>query len=195
MTLKTLLWVVFEMSWLLLRILDIWLLVSDPDCRNFNTIYSIILQCLTSWPPGVKSAPKCEVTPRAGWRPSVCSSVLLNIRKCSPLGMNEGVSNTPGGKVHPWGPSSGIYSQRPLVPLILLTFCSYYSFRVHHPLLTGMTSISLHMQWPLTSQSHGCVSQREQLFLLQIKLHALIQLGASPPSSDCGNFYTSHSMY
>jgi hypothetical protein len=30
-------------------------------------------------------------------------------------------------------------------------------------LLTGMTGISLHMQWPLTSQLHGSVSQREQL--------------------------------
>jgi hypothetical protein len=29
--------------------------------------------------------------------------------------------------------------------------------------MTGMTSISLHMQFPLTSHSHGCVSQREQL--------------------------------
>jgi hypothetical protein len=36
-----------------------------------------------------------------------------------------------------------------------------------------MTGISLHMQWPLTSQLHGSVSQREQLFfLLRIKLHA-----------------------
>jgi hypothetical protein len=40
---------------------------------------------------------------------------------------------------------------------------SNYSFHVHHP-LTEMTGISLHMQWPLTSQSHGSVSQREQLF-------------------------------
>jgi hypothetical protein len=31
-------------------------------------------------------------------------------------------------------------------------------------LLTGMTGISLHMQWPLTSQLRGSVSQREQLF-------------------------------
>jgi hypothetical protein len=30
-------------------------------------------------------------------------------------------------------------------------------------LLTGMTCNSLHMQWPLTSQLHGSVSQREQL--------------------------------
>jgi hypothetical protein len=30
-------------------------------------------------------------------------------------------------------------------------------------LLTGMTGIFLHMQWPLTSQSHGSDSQREQL--------------------------------
>jgi hypothetical protein len=28
-----------------------------------------------------------------------------------------------------------------------------------------MTGISLHMQWPLTSQFHGSVSQREQLFV------------------------------
>jgi hypothetical protein len=40
-------------------------------------------------------------------------------------------------------------------------------------LLSGMTGISLHMQWPLTSQSHGSVSQREQLdFLLRTKLQA-----------------------
>jgi hypothetical protein len=37
-------------------------------------------------------------------------------------------------------------------------------------LLTGMTGISLHMQWPLTSQLH--VSQREQLVFVWIKLHA-----------------------
>jgi hypothetical protein len=30
-------------------------------------------------------------------------------------------------------------------------------------LLTGMTGISFHLQWPMTSQSHGSVSQREQL--------------------------------
>jgi hypothetical protein len=35
-----------------------------------------------------------------------------------------------------------------------------------------MTSISLHMQWPLISQLHGSVSQREQLFFsLRIQLH------------------------
>jgi hypothetical protein len=41
-------------------------------------------------------------------------------------------------------------------------------------LLTGMAGISLHRQWPLTSQLHGSVSQREQLdfFSLRIKLHA-----------------------
>jgi hypothetical protein len=58
--------------------------------------------------------------------------------------------------------------QRPLVALLLLSpsFFSDYSFWVHHPttLLTGMTGNSLHMQWPLTSQSHGSVSQRQQLF-------------------------------
>jgi hypothetical protein len=42
-------------------------------------------------------------------------------------------------------------------------------------LLTRMTGISLRMQWPLTSQLHGSVSQREQLvFLLRIKLQARI---------------------
>jgi hypothetical protein len=53
--------------------------------------------------------------------------------------------------------------------------------------LTGMTGVSLHMQWPRTSQLHGSVSQREQLFfLVRIKLHALIRLGVSPPSFDTG---------
>jgi hypothetical protein len=33
-------------------------------------------------------------------------------------------------------------------------------------LLTGMTGNSLHMQWPLTSQLPGSVSQREQLFFV-----------------------------
>jgi hypothetical protein len=43
-----------------------------------------------------------------------------------------------------------------------------YFFWVSDPLclsttlLTGMTGISLHMQWPLTAQSHGSASQREQ---------------------------------
>jgi hypothetical protein len=33
-------------------------------------------------------------------------------------------------------------------------------------LLTGMTGISLRMQCPLTSQSHGSVTQREQVFFV-----------------------------
>jgi hypothetical protein len=40
--------------------------------------------------------------------------------------------------------------------------------------LTGLTGISFHMQWPLTSQLHGSVSQGEQVFFsVRIKLHAL----------------------
>jgi hypothetical protein len=38
---------------------------------------------------------------------------------------------------------------------------SEYSFCVSTTLLTAMTGMSLHMQWPLTSQSHGSFSQRE----------------------------------
>jgi hypothetical protein len=34
----------------------------------------------------------------------------------------------------------------------------------------GMTGISLHMEWPLTSQSHSSASQREQL---ESMLHSL----------------------
>jgi hypothetical protein len=37
--------------------------------------------------------------------------------------------------------------------------CSFWSTA----LLTGMTGISLHMQWHLTSQLHGSVPLREQL--------------------------------
>jgi hypothetical protein len=39
-------------------------------------------------------------------------------------------------------------------------------------LLAGMTSITLHMQSPLTSQSHGSVSVKNSCFFPQIKLHA-----------------------
>jgi hypothetical protein len=68
--------------------------------------------------------------------------------------------------------------QRPLVPLLLLgpPFFPIILFG-STTLLTGMTGISLHIQWPLTSQLHGSVSQREQLFfLLQIKLHTHARL-------------------
>jgi hypothetical protein len=54
-------------------------------------------------------------------------------------------------------------------------------------LSTEMTGISLHMQWLLTSQSHGSFSQREQLFFsLWIKLYALIRAGVSLLSFDTG---------
>jgi hypothetical protein len=76
--------------------------------------------------------------------------------------------------------------QRPLVPLLLLgpPFFPIILFR-STKLSTGMTGITLHMQWPLTSLSHGSVSQREHfVFLLQIKLLAEVCLLK-------GNFTTS----
>jgi hypothetical protein len=65
--------------------------------------------------------------------------------------------------------------QWPLVPLLLLgpPFFPIILFE-STTLLTRMTGISLHLQWPLTSQLHGSVSQREWLFFsLWIQLHAL----------------------
>jgi hypothetical protein len=41
-------------------------------------------------------------------------------------------------------------------------------------LLTGMTAISLHMQWPLTSPLPGSVSQREQLVLFRYRSNSKI---------------------
>jgi hypothetical protein len=54
--------------------------------------------------------------------------------------------------------------QRPLVPLLFLgpPFFPIILFG-STTLLTRMTGISLHMQWPLTSQLHGSFSQNEQL--------------------------------
>jgi hypothetical protein len=54
--------------------------------------------------------------------------------------------------------------QQPLVPLLLLgpPFFLIILFG-STTLLTGMTGISLHMQWP---QLHGSVSQREQMFFI-----------------------------
>jgi hypothetical protein len=50
---------------------------------------------------------------------------------------------------------------------------SDYSFWVHH-FVNWDDGHSLHMQWPLTSQSHGSVSPREQLVFCWIKLHARV---------------------
>jgi hypothetical protein len=50
-----------------------------------------------------------------------------------------------------------------------------------------MTGISLQMQWPLISQSHGSFLEEYNWFFIMyilIKLHALIRLGVSPPSFD-----------
>jgi hypothetical protein len=62
---------------------------------------------------------------------------------------------------------------------------SKYSFLVHHP-VNRMTGTSLHVENGHRLLSARQFSQREELFvfLLQIKLSALIQLGVSPPSFD-----------
>jgi hypothetical protein len=56
-----------------------------------------------------------------------------------------------------WGPATPCAFPPPRPSIF-----SDYSFW-SNALLTGMTGISLHMRWPLTSQLHGSVSQREQL--------------------------------
>jgi hypothetical protein len=45
------------------------------------------------------------------------------------------------------------------------SFVSYYAFLVHHP-VTGMTGISLHMQWPLTSQLHDSFLKENNCFVV-----------------------------
>jgi hypothetical protein len=54
-------------------------------------------------------------------------------------------------------------------PLVPLPWPSIFPIILYKSttLLTGMTSISLQMQWPLTSQLHGCFSQREQFFITE----------------------------
>jgi hypothetical protein len=51
-----------------------------------------------------------------------------------------------------------------------------------------MTGISLRMQWSLTSQLQGSVSQREQFFSLWIKLNPLIRLGVYLPCYPMGHW-------
>jgi hypothetical protein len=67
------------------------------------------------------------------------------------------------------------WGQRPFVPLLLLgpPFFPIILFG-YTTLLAGMTGISLHIQWPLTSQLRGSVSKKTIVFLLWIKLHAMI---------------------
>jgi hypothetical protein len=60
------------------------------------------------WPPGAKLSPRGEfLSPRGesipwGWN-SLFSSILLNSRECSPLGVNEGVNIPHRGQISPLG--------------------------------------------------------------------------------------------
>jgi hypothetical protein len=60
-------------------------------------------------------------------------------------------------------------------------------------LLTRMTSISLHKQWPLTSQSHGSFSQKSYLIFLffmyanELAKVGLCQLRNREPGSEAGS--------
>jgi hypothetical protein len=58
-----------------------------------------------------------------------------------------------------------VFGQRPLVPFLLLLGPPFFPITRFGPppCFTRMTGISLHMQWPLTSQLHGSVSKRKQL--------------------------------
>jgi hypothetical protein len=122
-----------------------------------------------SCPPGVNFVPSGRSYP-LGVKFSVRPSSLLNSRDCSPLGVNI----PPRGQISPLGATGEVKNvpQQPLVPLLLLgpPFIPIIYF-VSTTLLTGMTSISLHMQWTLTSQSNGSFLI-ENIFLLGIKLHA-----------------------
>jgi hypothetical protein len=83
---------------------------------------------------------------------------------CRPLGDILGGSATPCASPHPW---SSLF----LIILFLST-----------TLPIEMTGISLHMQRPLTSQSHGSILKENYWFYCYgKKLHSLIRLEVSPP--------------
>jgi hypothetical protein len=80
--------------------------------------------------------------------------------------------------------SQTFFGLRPLVPLLLHVppFFTIIIF-LSTTLLTRMTSVCLHMQWPLTSQPHGSFLKENNWFFVTYETpHALIQLGVSPPS-------------
>jgi hypothetical protein len=58
-------------------------------------------------PQGVVVPQGWILSPGAGWsypmgvKFSVCTSILLNIRECSPLGVNKGVNIPPRGQISP----------------------------------------------------------------------------------------------
>jgi hypothetical protein len=111
-------------------------------CNLAFKIVSIILECL-EWLRAVLEAH----TPRA-----TLGSSVTRLGEISPFRKNLIFCLFGGG------------GQQPLVLLLLLgpPFFPIMLFG-STTLLTGMTGISLHMQWPLTSQSHGSDSQRDQL--------------------------------
>jgi hypothetical protein len=72
----------------------------------------------------------------------------------------------------------GFFGQRPLVPLLLLGTPLFWIILFgSNTLWTRMTNISLHMQWPLTSQSH---------FIEGFRSHFQRQLGLRDLDSETG---------
>jgi hypothetical protein len=74
--------------------------------------------------------------------------------------------------------------QRPLVPLLLLgpPFFLIILFG-STTLLTGMTGNSLHMQWPLTSQLHGSVSEENNWFFVTDQTPCPYPTRSPPPTT------------
>jgi hypothetical protein len=78
-----------------------------------------------------------------------------------------------------WGVSDPLY----LSSSSALLF-SDYSFWVHHPVNRDDRHLLAHAMASDFSVAWQCLSKRTIVFLLLIKLHALIQLGVSLPSYD-----------
>jgi hypothetical protein len=108
---------------------------------------------------GVKLTPRKEVDSYGplGGHPSV----RLNSCVCSPLGVNEGVSINP-----------------------LALHFSDYSFGVHQPVNQADRHLLADAMTSDFSVALQCLLKRTIGFSLQIKLGALIRLGASQPSFD-----------
>jgi hypothetical protein len=70
--------------------------------RAYTEILRAFLMPILNFPLGANFDPRGEVGSYSlGVKFSVCPSIFLNSRECSPLGVNKGVNIAPGGQVHP----------------------------------------------------------------------------------------------
>jgi hypothetical protein len=123
----------------------------------------------------VKLSPRGEVIPQ-GWRASVRPFILLNIRECSPLGVNKGVNNPSRGQSSPLGENVTPGGQ------LMLLKTGLWDVYIHTYVATTIEKIYIQIQISdlLLENSFGQLNARRKQIALFIFTSALFCLTHMP---------------